>query len=294
MSAILYLVVPCYNDEKTLPASAPVFLEKLEALIGAGTISEKSRLLLINDGSADCTWDTILALQRQNENRIAAIDLAGNFGQQNALIAGMTFARDRADCLITIDSDLQDDINAVDEMLEYYYAGKDVVFGARNDRSNDGLAERFCTKSFYILMKAANTGLVDEHANYQLLSKKAVALLLEDLPANYYLPCVVSNLKVPSAVVTYRRFKRIAGKTGYNLRKKSDTGKGRDIYTFRASAENHFPFQRVLPVGGGHFSAVAVVFRTGKRSFLFPLACGVLFDRRWAGGGAACCRGICL
>lgn len=220
MPSVLYIVVPCYKDEDTLIASVPVFLEKIGALIGAGKIAPASRLVLVNDGSPDRTWETILSLREKHKTRITAINLANNVGEQNALIAGMTYAAERADCVITMDSDLQDDINAVDQMLALYEDGKDIVLGVRSDRSKDGLFERICSGSFYYLMKIAKTGLVHEHANYRLLSKKAIGRLLLDLPENYYLPCVVSNLGMSSGIVTHVRTERIAGVSGYSLLKK--------------------------------------------------------------------------
>ena len=253
MPAILYFVVPCYNDEQTLPASVPVFLEKLETLIGTGKISDKSRLLLINDGSADRTWECIVRFQQENPDRITGLDLAGNYGEQNALIAGMTFAEERADCVITMDSDLQDDINAVDEMLEHFNAGKDVVLGVRNDRSSDSAMEKLSSKCFYLLMKAAKTGLVEEHSNYRLLSKRAVGMLLEELPANYFLPCVASDLRLPRATVFYSRQKRIAGDTGYKLSGKLRLAKDA---VFSHSA---FPLKIISLLCGLHLLA-AVVF----------------------------------
>ncbi|MBQ6119151.1 MAG: glycosyltransferase, partial [Clostridia bacterium] len=218
--ATLYFVVPWYNDEDTLPASVPVFLKKLRSLTACGAAAQDSRLVLINDGSADATWNCIVRMQRENPDRITGLNLAGNFGEQNALVAGMTFSLDRADCVITMDSDLQDDINAVDGMLECYYAGKDVVYGVRNDRSSDGAFEKLSSRLFYVVMKTAKTGLVNEHSNYRLLSRRAMERLLDDLPVNYFLPCSVSNLGMPGAVVTYRRLKRISGASGYSLARK--------------------------------------------------------------------------
>ena len=220
MPSVLYLVVPCYKDEETLYASVPVFLEKIGALVAAGRIAPESRLVLVNDASPDRTWDTILALREKNKSRITAVNLAENVGEQNALIAGMTYAAEKADCVITMDSDLQDDIDAVDRMLDHFDGGKDIVLGVRSDRSRDGLLERLCSGLFYRLMKAAKTGLVDEHSNYRLMSKRALRLLLEDLPENYFLPCAVSNLRLPCAVVRHERKDRIAGTSAYSFARK--------------------------------------------------------------------------
>lgn len=220
MSPVLYFVVPCYNDELTLPSSVPIIIKKLDALVAVKVISADSRLVLINDGSSDHTWECIVRQQQENSSQIIGLNLARNFGEQNALIAGMTFARKYADCVITMDSDLQDDINTVDAMLDCFQSGKDIVFGVRNDRSNDGVLERTCSDLFYLVMKAAKTGLVDQHSNYRLMSRKAINRLLDDLPANYFLPCTVSCLGLSSAEVNYRRLHRICGKSGYNLAKK--------------------------------------------------------------------------
>ena len=220
MPSVLYIVVPCYKDEDTLVASVPVFLEKIGSLIGAGKIAPDSRLVLVNDGSPDRTWETILTLKEAQKDRITAINLTENCGEQNALIAGMTYAAEKADCVITMDSDLQDDINAVDQMLTYFEEGKDIVFGVRSDRSKDGLFERLCSRTFYALMKAARTGLVNEHSNYRLLSRQAILRLIDDLPDNYFLPCAVSNLRMPSAVVFHERRDRIAGTSSYGFRRK--------------------------------------------------------------------------
>ncbi|MBR0414780.1 MAG: glycosyltransferase [Clostridia bacterium] len=219
MSDCLYFVVPCYNDADTLPVSVPVFLQKLDALTAAGTISADSRLLLVNDGSCDSTWEVILTL-KQKYGRITAVNLARNVGEQNALLAGMFTAIKKADCVITMDSDLQDDIEAVDEMLQHYAEGCDIVYGVHRMRKEDAFAERFFAAAFYQLMRAARTGLIYQHANYRLMSRHAVALLQNNRQAVYYLPCVVSNLELKSAVVYHERFERAAGQSGYNFIKK--------------------------------------------------------------------------
>ena len=219
MSTCMYFIVPCYNDADTLPVSVPVFLKKLDTLLAAGMISEKSRLLLINDASLDDTWNTILELKKI-DSRISAANLEKNAGEQNALLAGMFLAAEKADCVITMDSDLQDDINAVDEMIHYFLEGYEIVYGVRNTRKEDSLLDRISAKMFYKLMRIAGTGLIYQHANFRLMSKKAIALLREYKTVNYYLPCLVSNLGLKSTVVYHKRFKRAAGKTGYNFGKK--------------------------------------------------------------------------
>ncbi len=215
----LYFVVPCYNDADVLPVSVPVFLKKLDALAGCGVISEESRLVLINDGSADDTWETIVSL-REKERRIIGMNMAHNAGEQNALLAGLTYAAPRSDCAITMDSDLQDDINAVDEMLSQFIAGSEIVLGVRSRRPDDPFFERLSSGLFYRLMEIAGTGQVREHANYRLMSRKAIEQLLMHTETHCYLPCVVSNMGLKRSVVYHERFARAAGSSGYTVLKK--------------------------------------------------------------------------
>ena len=220
MSCCLYFVVPCYNDADTIPKSVPVFLEKLEALIAAGTINTSSRLMLIDDGSSDKTWDVILEWKAQC-SKITAVKLAHNVGEQNALLAGVFTAIKTADCVITMDSDLQDDIHAVDEMIEQYVQGCDIVYGVRKMRKKDSIMERWCSALFYTSMQFAGTGLIRQHANFRLMSKKSVLRLKEYNQAFFYLPCVVSCMDVQSAVVYHERFQRVAGRSSYSIIKKA-------------------------------------------------------------------------
>ena len=219
MGPSLYFVVPCYNDEKVLPCSIPVFEEKLHSLIDDGRASEDSRLLLVNDGSSDGTWDVICTLKEEYPD-VIGLDLAANTGEQNALLAGMFFAQERADCVITMDSDLQDDIHAVDEMMLAFSEGKEVVYGVRKDRKSDGWTERFNSRFFYDLMRVCKTGQIRNHSNYRLLSRSAIAVLRTRCPQNYFLPCVASNLSLPSSVVYYSRLPRKVGTSGYTFRRK--------------------------------------------------------------------------
>ena len=219
MAVCLYFVVPCYNDADVLPISVPVFLKKLSELAERNVISGESALVLLNDGSSDGTWETIVSL-REGEDRIVGINLAFNAGEQNALLAGLTYAAPRCDCVITMDSDLQDDIDAVDRMLEEFLAGNDIVLGVRSRRGDDPLFERLSTGLFYRLMETAGTGQIREHANYRLLSRKAIGQLLAHTETHYYLPCVVSNMGLKRATVYHERFARAAGASGYTVLKK--------------------------------------------------------------------------
>ena len=219
MAVCLYFVVPCYNDEETLKLSVPVFLNKLEALTAAGTIAPSSRLLLVNDGSGDNTWETMLRLKEEYQ-RITAVCLAENVGEQNALLAGMFTAAERADCVITMDSDLQDDIDTVDEMLQRYEEGCEIVYGVHKVRKQDSFTERFFAGGFYSLMRLARTGLIYQHANFRLMSRHAIALLKEQRQTWYLLPCVVSNMPLKSAIVYHDRLERVAGHSKYNFKSK--------------------------------------------------------------------------
>lgn len=219
MSICLYFVVPCYNDADVLPISVPVFLKKLRELNEHGVISDDSMLVLLNDGSSDGTWETIVSLRKQ-EAKIVGINMAYNVGEQNALLAGLTYAGPKADCVITMDSDLQDDIDAVDRMLEEFLAGNELVLGVRSKRADDPFFERIASGMFYRLMEIAGTGQIPEHANYRLMSRKAIGQLLARTETHYYLPCIVSNMGLKRSVVYHERAARAAGSSGYTVLKK--------------------------------------------------------------------------
>ena len=219
MSVCLYFVVPCYNDADVLPVSVPVFLKKLSDLNAQGMISDDSTLVLLNDGSSDNTWEMIVSLQKQDK-RIVGIDMAYNVGEQNALLAGLTYAAPKSDCVITMDSDLQDDINAADRMLEDFLKGNEIVLGVRSKRAEDPFFEKAASGLFYRMMDKAGTGQIREHANYRLMSRKAIGQLLAHTETNYYLPCVVSNMGLKRSVVYHERGARAAGSSGYTVLKK--------------------------------------------------------------------------
>lgn len=219
MDTVLYMIIPCYNEQETLPVSAPVFRQKLQSLIDRGVIGDKSRIMFVNDGSKDATWDMIRAIHEKDPH-FTGVDLARNVGEQYAMLAGMFTAEPLADCIITMDCDLQDDINAVDVMLEEYHKGNDIVYGVRSDRSQDAFFERLAAESFYKLMKALKTGLIYEHANYRLMSKKALGLMREYPETNLYLPSMASLLGLKSSVITHERLPRASGTTGYSLQRR--------------------------------------------------------------------------
>lgn len=237
MLPILYFVIPCYHDAQTLDVTAPVFLRKLTSLIAQRQIHPDSRVLFVNDGSTDDTWEKIVSLHAEDAH-VVGVDLARNSGEQNALLAGMKTAVQKADCVITMDSDLQDDIDRADKMLRLFDAGNAVVLGIRSDRKNDLLSERITSAGFYFTMKILRTGLVREHSNYRLLSKEAVLRVLDAEPP-FYLPCLCCNLALPTAQVYYVREPRAGGVSSYTFRKRLRLG------LFAAAA--HTAAKRFLP-----------------------------------------------
>ena len=214
----LYIVVPCYNEEEVLPETARRLRAKLEALTAAGRISDQSRVLFVNDGSRDHTWAVISDLHRQCP-RFSGADLSRNRGHQNALLAGLMTAKDRADMVISMDADLQDDIDAVDAMVDKYYEGCDVVYGVRSSRKNDSFFKRFTAEGFYRVMNALGAETVFNHADYRLLSRRALEGLAAFKEVNLFLRGIVPLVGYPSAAVEYERGERFAGESTYPLKK---------------------------------------------------------------------------
>jgi len=219
MADVLYFVIPCYKEEEVLPLTGPVFVSKLKALIACGLVSENSRVLFVNDGSPDSTWELIKELHSKEPLAIG-INLSKNSGEKFALLAGMFYAVQFADCVITMDSDLQDDINAADKMLREYYNGNDLVLGVRSERKDDPLSERFFSACFYLMMRIFRTGLVSQHSNFRLMSRRAVEALkgYEHIP--YFLPAAASTLPFKKTTVSHARAARKAGKSNYNYKSK--------------------------------------------------------------------------
>ncbi|MGI6029546.1 MAG: glycosyltransferase family 2 protein [Candidatus Heteroscillospira sp.] len=214
----LYIVVPCYNEEEMLPITAAKLTEKLDALTAAGMISPDSRVLLVDDGSRDGTWELICRLHERDE-RFSGAKLSRNRGHQNALLAGLMTAMTRCDCAISMDADLQDDINAVDEMLLRFQEGCDVVYGVRSARDTDTAFKKGTAQGFYKLINLMGGELVYDHADYRLLSRRALEALSQYKEANLFLRGIVPMLGYKSAVVTYERGERQAGESKYPLKK---------------------------------------------------------------------------
>lgn len=214
----LYLVVPCYNEEAVLPETASRLRAKLAALVQAGKITDNSRILFVDDGSRDATWRIIEALSGQ-DRCFGGVRLSRNKGHQNALLAGLTVAKDHCDAAISLDADLQDDVGAIDEMVAHFQDGCDVVYGVRSKRDTDTVFKRATAEGFYKLMQALGVDIVDNHADYRLLSRRALEGLMQFNEANLFLRGIVPLIGYRHAVVTYERKERFAGESKYPLKK---------------------------------------------------------------------------
>lgn len=215
---ILYIVIPCYNEQEVLPVTSGMFLAKLRQLEGEGMISDKSRVLFVNDGSKDKTWEVIQDLCGQDEH-FQGVCLSRNRGHQNALLAGLMTARHHADVTISIDCDGQDDINAMDDMLREYAAGCDVVYGVRSKRDTDTWFKRTTAQGFYKVMKALGADTVYNHADYRLMSRCALDGLAQFGEVNLFLRGLVPLVGYRSSSVYYERAERLAGESHYPLKK---------------------------------------------------------------------------
>lgn len=215
---VLYLVIPCYNEAAVLPQTTPLFTGKLAALAAAGRIAPHSRVLFVDDGSSDGTWQTICAMA-QTQPAVCGVRLSRNRGHQNALLAGLFEAVPQADVTISLDCDGQDDIHAVDAMLTEYEAGCDVVYGVRASRKTDTLFKRSTAQLFYRLMTRLGAESVYNHADYRLLSRRAVEGLAQFPEVNLFLRGLVPLVGYRSSSVYYDRAPRVAGETHYSLRR---------------------------------------------------------------------------
>lgn len=215
---VLYIVIPCYNEQEVLPITAPMFLNKLHELAEKKLVSENSRIMFVNDGSSDGTWDIIRALAASDEHYIG-ISQSRNRGHQNAVLAGLMEAKDSCDISISIDCDGQDDINAMDDMVRAYLDGCDIVYGVRNDRETDSFFKRTTAQGFYKILSAMGAEIVYNHADYRLISARALHELAKFKEVNLFLRGMVPLVGFKSTSVEYKRAERIAGKSKYPLRK---------------------------------------------------------------------------
>lgn len=214
----LFLVIPCYNEEEVLPETARRLKEKFASLMADGHIAEDSRIVFVDDGSRDRTWELIEELHR-SDPLYRGIRLSRNRGHQNALLAGLMTVREECDAAISMDADLQDDINAIDAMLEKYAQGYDVVYGVRSSRKKDSFFKRTTAQGFYRVMKAMGVETVYNHADYRLMSRRALAGLAEFREVNLFLRGIVPLVGFRSTTVAYERGERFAGTSKYPLKK---------------------------------------------------------------------------
>ena len=218
MNSRLYVVIPCYNEEEVLPETAKRIKSKMTELIGNGSIDADSRVCFVNDGSKDKTWEIIKQLHTEDK-LFSGINLSRNRGHQNALLAGLMTAMDNADMIISMDADLQDDINAMDEMIKKYHDGCDVVYGVRSSRKKDTFFKKKTAEGFYKMMNRMGVKTVFNHADYRLLSKRALDGLAGFKEVNLFLRGIVPMVGFKSDVVYYERGERFAGESKYPLSK---------------------------------------------------------------------------
>ena len=247
---ILFLIVPCYNEEEIINLSVESINKKLQDLIKNKHISPKSKIVFINDGSKDKTLEILKSLKNNN---ITIINLSRNCGHQNALIAGLEYSLDKCDLAISLDCDLQDDINAIDSMVERFKDGYEVVYGVRDDRSSDRFFKRFSATSFYNLMQFLGVKIIKNHADYRALSNRAIKSLLSFHEVNLFLRGIIPLLGYKSCHIFYKRHARVAGKSKYPFFK---------MLSFALDGITSFSIQplRILSILGAFISLASLFF----------------------------------
>lgn len=218
MPDVLYVVIPCYREEAVLPETARRLRAKLTAYIDSGRVSPASRVLFVNDGSDDRTWEIICGLHA-GDSLFAGVELSRNRGHQNALLAGLDVAVQHADVIVSMDADLQDDINAMDRMLDKYAEGYDIVYGVRGSRDTDTAFKRATAQGYYRFLKLLGVDIVYNHADYRLMSRRAVQALQEYTESNLFLRGIVPQIGYRWTTVEYDRGARFAGESKYTLKK---------------------------------------------------------------------------
>lgn len=218
MKTALYLIVPCYNEQEVLPITSGIFLSKITQLISDEKISDESRIMFVNDGSRDKTWEIICSLAKTDRHFIG-ISQSRNRGHQNAVLAGLMEARDRCDITVSIDCDGQDDVNAIDAMVDAYHDGCEVVYGVRSNRETDTFFKRFTAEAFYRFLKLMGADVVFNHADYRLMSRRVLQEFANFKEVNLFLRGMVPLVGFKSTCVTYERHERQAGKSHYPLKK---------------------------------------------------------------------------
>lgn len=218
MSKTLYMVLPCYNEGEVLPETSKQLKEKIEDLISKNKIAKQSKIMFVDDGSKDNTWELIEKLS-ESDKIFAGVKLSRNKGHQNALLAGLMTAKEKADIVISMDADLQDDISVIEEMVDKNNEGYDVVYGVRSSRKKDSFFKRFTAQSFYKVMTFLGVDIVYNHADCRLMSKRALDGLEKFQEVNLFLRGIVPQIGYKSTVVYYERNKRFAGESKYPLKK---------------------------------------------------------------------------
>lgn len=218
MNDILYLVVPCYNEQEVLHETAKQLKEKMLSMMTSKKISQNSKIVFVNDGSKDKTWDIISKLHDE-DNLFSGIKLTRNKGHQNALLAGLMVTKERADIVISLDADLQDDIGVIENMVDEYHNGNDIVYGVRSSRQTDTFFKKFTAQSFYKVMKALGVDIVYNHADYRLMSKRSLNDLENFGEVNLFLRGIIPLIGYKSCTVEYERHERFAGESKYPLKK---------------------------------------------------------------------------
>ena len=215
---ILWLVIPCYNEEEVLPETSSRLKVIIDSMIKAGKISSESKIAFVNDGSKDSTWSIIKKLHDDNPLYVG-INLARNRGHQNALVAGLMTAKEYADAVISMDADLQDDIGVVEKMVDDFLSGKDIVYGVRSSRKKDTFFKRATAEGYYKVLKALGVDIVFNHADYRLMSKRALEGMEQFGEVNLFLRGIVPQIGYSSSIVEYERSERFAGESKYPLKK---------------------------------------------------------------------------
>lgn len=218
MAPIVYFVIPCYNEEEVLPETVKRLSEKMDSMRSAGLADERSRMLLVDDGSKDKTWEVISRFHQENVY-VEGVKLAHNRGHQNALLCGLMTAKESCDCAISLDADLQDDTGVLDQFVQKFTEGCDVVYGVRNKRDTDTWFKRTTAEGFYKVMKALGVDVVFNHADYRLMSKRALEGLEEYREVNLFLRGIVPLIGYRRDYVYYDRHERFAGESKYPLKK---------------------------------------------------------------------------
>ena len=215
---VLYLVIPCYNEEEVLPETSRRLRDKLEGLVTRKLADPRSRILFVDDGSRDRTWTLIRELHQKDEV-FSGLALSRNRGHQNALLAGLMYAKDKADAVISMDADLQDDVDAVDAMVEQYRNGCDIVYGVRSSRATDTFFKRFTAENYYRFLSGMGANVIYNHADYRLMSRRALEGLAQFREVNLFLRGIVPMVGYQTDTVEYERRERFAGESKYPLKK---------------------------------------------------------------------------